>query len=315
MTRPITECVDYFSYPFDSLDMLATWRKATERAKSQCSKISLQGRRFALKENNSFFRRENAIWRRFFQLRGNGGKGLGKCDPRKLDWSRDKDIYYFYGPFYANATNQESSSSIHSRRGSESTSTLKPVLKKKIYPKDYIPDIKIKIDCNLRRICSETALSDPKRPRKDILLEKSPTTPKDIILQFFGDEKIESSSSSKVRFRPIVEHRYIGEDNPIVSAPSQDTFDPEVLSEPTLTDSLMALMASTNNNVSHVPTNLVAESNLEVLIASSESANKTALPILHESAQVLLSDATTLKLRSLLAQLQSRRRLSLNSNL
>ncbi|KAJ3334692.1 hypothetical protein HDU91_002597, partial [Kappamyces sp. JEL0680] len=161
---------------------------------------------------------ENATWRRFFQSRGNEGLGVGLCDPRVLDWSRDQDKYWFYAPFYGNESYVDDG--YHSRLGSECDSQnplpeneLKPALKKKINPGDYISNIKI--DCSLRKIHSDTALVDPRKAShqrpivKDILLEQSPTTPKDIVFQFFAGEKSDSPPISKVRFQALVEERLI----------------------------------------------------------------------------------------------------------
>ncbi|KAJ3247724.1 hypothetical protein HK104_007783, partial [Borealophlyctis nickersoniae] len=74
------ECVDYLSYKFDAFDLHQCWRHATRKKDS----IS-NGRRL-----------ENASWRKFFQMRF----GLSTVNPASLNWQKDSDVVWLYGPFH-----------------------------------------------------------------------------------------------------------------------------------------------------------------------------------------------------------------------
>lgn len=74
------ECVDYLSYDFDTFDLHQCWRNATK------SRNFVQNGR----------RLENASWRRFFQLKFH----LRTIDPSDLNWEKDSDVCWLYGPFH-----------------------------------------------------------------------------------------------------------------------------------------------------------------------------------------------------------------------
>ncbi|TPX37979.1 hypothetical protein SmJEL517_g00402 [Synchytrium microbalum] len=78
---PVAEAVDYLSYEFNIQDLHSCWRNATKH-KDQI----INGRRL-----------ENASWRKFFQMKFN----LKTADPSILNWQKDNDVCWLYGPFFS----------------------------------------------------------------------------------------------------------------------------------------------------------------------------------------------------------------------
>ncbi|KAJ3190992.1 hypothetical protein HK101_008179, partial [Irineochytrium annulatum] len=72
--------VDYLSYAFNEFDLHQCWRNATRHKDS-----IINGRRL-----------ENASWRKFFQMKF----GLATIDPATLNWQKDSDVCWLYGPFH-----------------------------------------------------------------------------------------------------------------------------------------------------------------------------------------------------------------------
>jgi hypothetical protein len=183
--RPNTECVDYFNFKFDQLDLHTCWRKATEEAKSKTWSQSLQAKR-----------RENATWRRFFQNKWN----LKKCNPHLLLWNREMDENRFFAPFYPNATAPIEEPPTPSIVPSP---LLKPALKK-TKPRHILPYIKTGND--LRKIASDTVLVEQRRSpgitskSMDFHECKSPI---DIVKRYFEDttESCSSLSTSRRKIR------------------------------------------------------------------------------------------------------------------
>ncbi|KAI9024007.1 hypothetical protein DFJ74DRAFT_705748 [Hyaloraphidium curvatum] len=78
--------VDYFSHTWDESDLQKSWRFTTKHKDNL-----FNGRRL-----------ENASWRRWFQDKFH----LQKLDPAELNWFKDSDICWLYGPiFYATPVN------------------------------------------------------------------------------------------------------------------------------------------------------------------------------------------------------------------
>ncbi|KAJ3253681.1 hypothetical protein HK103_000407 [Boothiomyces macroporosus] len=73
------EHVDYFHHDFNNFDLHETWKQAT-KVKDNID----NGRRF-----------ENACWRKFFQQKFN----LKKINPSDLNWHKDADSCWLYGPY------------------------------------------------------------------------------------------------------------------------------------------------------------------------------------------------------------------------
>ncbi|KAJ3049180.1 hypothetical protein HK097_009804, partial [Rhizophlyctis rosea] len=74
------ECVDYLSYKFDAFDLHQCWKIATRK-----KDLIANGRRL-----------ENASWRKFFQMKFQ----LSTIDPASLNWQKDSDVVWLYGPFH-----------------------------------------------------------------------------------------------------------------------------------------------------------------------------------------------------------------------
>ncbi|KAJ3106749.1 hypothetical protein HDU97_005675 [Phlyctochytrium planicorne] len=72
--------VDYLSFQFNEFDLHQCWRNATRHKDS-----IINGRRL-----------ENASWRRFFQMKF----GLETINPATLNWQKDSDVCWLYGPFH-----------------------------------------------------------------------------------------------------------------------------------------------------------------------------------------------------------------------
>ncbi|KAJ3316019.1 hypothetical protein HDV04_000228 [Boothiomyces sp. JEL0838] len=174
--RPSTECVDYFHHEFDFLDLHTCWRKA-----------NLQG-----KHTIEAKRRENATWRKYFQNKYN----IPKCNPQDIDWYKDNDVLWFYGPFFAHKESETAPLSRVPSSNSISDLKLKPSLKRMIRPKEILPVI-----TTLKKTLSDSCLIDPnseieiERPLKDI---ESPVTPKDVVSEFFKQEK--QKTKKHIRF-------------------------------------------------------------------------------------------------------------------
>ena len=139
---------------------------------------------------------------------------MRKLNPKELDWSKDRDRHWFYGPFYPNETCKNGKCPANSLQSlfipPKEASRLKPAIKRKLHPKDYINNIKP--DTPLRRSCSDSALADSRLDRtfvKDI--QQSPSTPRDIVIQFFEEETGHTSpnlcNGKRINFNPVVEER------------------------------------------------------------------------------------------------------------
>ncbi|KAJ1565384.1 hypothetical protein HK096_003111, partial [Nowakowskiella sp. JEL0078] len=121
------ECVDYLSFNFDAFDLYKCWRNATKHKDN-----IINGRRL-----------ENASWRKFFQLRF----GLPTIDPAKLNWQKDSDVVWLYGPFVGLhhyeplAVIQKAAEEFGSETELKST-TLKPALKKRPEPNDFLQQLR-----------------------------------------------------------------------------------------------------------------------------------------------------------------------------
>ncbi|KAJ3413017.1 hypothetical protein HDV05_008608 [Chytridiales sp. JEL 0842] len=128
--------VDYLSFSFNQFDLHQCWRNATKHKDS-----IVNGRRL-----------ENASWRKFFQMKFN----LQTIDPSTLNWQKDSDVCWLYGPFYQyeplpvlQASHQHSAS----RQGDSgegetncssptSCGNLKPVLKKRPAPDEIFSSLR-----------------------------------------------------------------------------------------------------------------------------------------------------------------------------
>ncbi|KAJ3276821.1 hypothetical protein HDV01_002876 [Terramyces sp. JEL0728] len=151
-------------------------------------------------------RRENATWRRYFQNKHN----IPKCNPQDIDWYKDNDVLWFYGPFFAHKESESPTLSRVPSSNSLSDIKLKPSLKRKIRPKEILPVI-----TTLKKTLSDSCLIDLnskiyiERPLKDI---ESPVTPKDVVSEFFKIEKpktkkhIRFSSDSKPKHGFILQN-------------------------------------------------------------------------------------------------------------
>ncbi|TPX41250.1 hypothetical protein SeMB42_g05654 [Synchytrium endobioticum] len=73
--------VDYLSYEFNQFDLHSCWKFNTKHKHS-----IINGRRL-----------ENASWRKFFQMKFN----LKTADPSSLNWQKDNDVCWLYGPFFS----------------------------------------------------------------------------------------------------------------------------------------------------------------------------------------------------------------------
>ena len=71
--------VDYFSHPWNEMDLKASWSVITKRKYSHTDGVRL----------------ENASWRKWMQQRFQ----LRKVNPELLRWKKDEDITWLYGPF------------------------------------------------------------------------------------------------------------------------------------------------------------------------------------------------------------------------
>ncbi|KAI8988571.1 hypothetical protein BDF20DRAFT_856494 [Mycotypha africana] len=73
-------CVDYLSYNFDEMDLAASWRVMTQQKKQVVDGIRL----------------ENASWRTWAKQRNN----LKTIHPQSLNWLKDSDVTWLYGPLH-----------------------------------------------------------------------------------------------------------------------------------------------------------------------------------------------------------------------
>ncbi|ORX43711.1 hypothetical protein DM01DRAFT_1329558 [Hesseltinella vesiculosa] len=80
-------CVDYLSYKFDEMDLAASWRMMTKQKKDVVNGIRL----------------ENASWRTWAKQRNN----LQTISPETLNWLKDSDVTWLYGPLHTVIKNDE----------------------------------------------------------------------------------------------------------------------------------------------------------------------------------------------------------------
>ncbi|KAJ3083033.1 hypothetical protein HK102_001320, partial [Quaeritorhiza haematococci] len=106
------ECVDYLSYQFNPFDLHQCWRNATKKKDS-----IINGRRL-----------ENASWRKFFQMKYK----LRTIDPAALNWQKDSDVCWLYGPFLPYEPLKElEAKHAAAVKAQQYHGGLKPVLKKR----------------------------------------------------------------------------------------------------------------------------------------------------------------------------------------
>ncbi|KAJ1548578.1 hypothetical protein HK405_002443 [Cladochytrium tenue] len=133
----MTAAVDYLSYSFNEFDLHQCWRNATKHKDS-----IINGRRL-----------ENASWRKFFQTKF----GLKTIDPATLDWQKDSDVVWLYGPFLAYEP-LPVLQALYTTERPDHHPPLKPALKKES-PEDSIRNQ------NLQEVFLRTrASSDPDLP-------------------------------------------------------------------------------------------------------------------------------------------------------
>lgn len=86
LTQP-TICVDYLSYTFNEQDCFECWKNITH------SKTKIV----------NGYRLENATWRRFFQLKNK----IPKLNPMTLNWQKETDELWLFGPFHQSVSMQQ----------------------------------------------------------------------------------------------------------------------------------------------------------------------------------------------------------------
>ncbi|KAI8372600.1 hypothetical protein EDC96DRAFT_477027 [Choanephora cucurbitarum] len=111
--------VDYLSYKFDEMDLAASWRMLTKQKMTIVNGIRL----------------ENASWRTWAKQRNN----LKTVSPETLNWLKDSDVTWLYGPLHTTEPTKEKdatviSSVVHPQRPTASPlqngKPLKSALKK-----------------------------------------------------------------------------------------------------------------------------------------------------------------------------------------
>ncbi|KAI8806430.1 hypothetical protein BJ742DRAFT_816800 [Cladochytrium replicatum] len=117
------ERVDYFSFDFNPFDLHQCWRNATKHKDGITN-----GRRL-----------ENASWRKFFQMKFD----LKTIDPGQLNWKKDDDVNWLYGPFrtYDPLPVLVEAATAQARADYEESlmrRELKPALKKSTRPDDFM---------------------------------------------------------------------------------------------------------------------------------------------------------------------------------
>lgn len=124
--------VDYLSFSFNEFDLHQCWRNATKHKDS-----IINGRRL-----------ENASWRKFFQMKF----GLKTIDPATLNWQKDSDVCWLYGPFHSyeplpvlqaayQTENCEHGAECKVERCHNHGKNLKSALKKKTVPEDFVNNL------------------------------------------------------------------------------------------------------------------------------------------------------------------------------
>ncbi|KAL1925381.1 uncharacterized protein VTP21DRAFT_264 [Calcarisporiella thermophila] len=162
-TTPNNELIDYLSYTWgDEEDIAVSWRVMTKQKNSIINGIRL----------------ENASWRCWFKQKYN----LPTASPEQLNWLKDSDVTWLYGPLYFNrssspyssatspSSNTSSGNNTHTcttptNETSPSSDRLKPVLKKSLRP----PLLSRKTDLDIHRrtmhISSKHVLAAHRQPR------------------------------------------------------------------------------------------------------------------------------------------------------
>ncbi|ORY06070.1 hypothetical protein K493DRAFT_333272 [Basidiobolus meristosporus CBS 931.73] len=107
-TEQPSMCVDYLSHNWTEEDLKASWKIITKSKKSL--------------DNGS--RLENACWRSWAKKVNN----LMTVTPESLNWQKDSDITWLYGPFHTHTKTIFNTN--ESLKQATSTDGLKPVLKK-----------------------------------------------------------------------------------------------------------------------------------------------------------------------------------------
>ncbi|OAD77955.1 hypothetical protein PHYBLDRAFT_68548 [Phycomyces blakesleeanus NRRL 1555(-)] len=80
-------CVDYLSYHFDEMDLAASWRVMTKQKKDIVNGLRL----------------ENASWRTWAKQKNK----LKTVSPETLNWLKDSDVTWLYGPLHTVIHDQE----------------------------------------------------------------------------------------------------------------------------------------------------------------------------------------------------------------
>ncbi|KAI9276692.1 hypothetical protein BDA99DRAFT_493895 [Phascolomyces articulosus] len=85
--QPPEMCVDYLSYRFDEMDLAASWRVMTKQKKDVVNGLRL----------------ENASWRTWAKHKYR----LSTVSPETLNWLKDSDVTWLYGPLHTVIKNIE----------------------------------------------------------------------------------------------------------------------------------------------------------------------------------------------------------------
>ncbi|RUS31910.1 hypothetical protein BC938DRAFT_476779 [Jimgerdemannia flammicorona] len=110
-------CVDYLSYNFDEMDLAASWKVMTKQKKDIVNGIRL----------------ENASWRTWWKKKN----GLKTISPEMLNWLKDSDVTWLYGPLHTmpkkiDKYSEPKQASTFDKLGlMKANMGLKPALKKK----------------------------------------------------------------------------------------------------------------------------------------------------------------------------------------
>ncbi|KAI8888205.1 hypothetical protein K501DRAFT_330015 [Backusella circina FSU 941] len=117
-------CVDYLSYNWTFSEISLAYKEVNKQQSKlsfkQITRKCSSSEKLKLKnEQNHLVRYQNAIWRQMSIRR--------KIDPSIIDWQKECDITWLYGPLYLSHDSQTQQASSSS---SASTTSLKPALKK-----------------------------------------------------------------------------------------------------------------------------------------------------------------------------------------
>ncbi|KAI8137766.1 hypothetical protein BJV82DRAFT_674396 [Fennellomyces sp. T-0311] len=177
-------CVDYLSYRFDEMDLAASWRVMTKQKKDLVNGLRL----------------ENASWRTWAKHKYR----LSTVSPETLNWLKDSDVTWLYGPLHTVIKNIEEKDRYAKPKIASTEDTLGLMTTNHRHPKPLKSVLKrVTASDRLRRSASELQagqINDDQQKSSTLSLSEANKK-----LKAFSPSVIATHRQPKLRFNQSVE--------------------------------------------------------------------------------------------------------------